>query len=751
MNNQNLIPKILHVDDNEDFLSIFHLNYRNWFDITSVESGEKALDLLADKYFDVIITDYDMPEMNGLELLTAIKRKKIPTPVIFYTGQGSEEIARQAFISGVSDYFTKELNAFAHKDKILNSIYRAIEIESANREKRESTWRIIRQQKFVLDIATSGSMAAGNLEDLFRTITGKASDILGVQKVSIWFFDENESVLRNAAHYDSTTGTHSNDLILKASDYPKYFSLLKELRVMNVWDVLTDPRMTEFVGTFNQPGEIVSLLVASIRVSGQFMGTFVIEQIGKNRKWTPDEVAFVGEIADQVAHAIINSQNRKAEDRERHLIAVLRAIRNVNQIITKVSNREDLLSQSCENLVENLGFQKACIKILNETGELERVFYSGTINTSPIQSGNNADNNRLFSYEKETLIRNELVRKKQGKGETGEYPFIGDDESVTIMSYRLKHSEKIYGVLTVAVLPEIATDSEMQALFMEVADDISFALSKIEMEETREKTEKILFELEERYEMAIKGAGLGVWDWDIPTGKVIFNERWAEMLGYDIQEIAPDFISWANLVHPDDLPYAKKVLNDHIEGKTDFYKTEHRMKSKSGEWVWILDCGKVFKRDEDGKPLRAIGIHLDINDLKKTEKALEESELKYRILFEHANDAIFVIKDLRIIQCNKKTEELFGANSEKIIGKTPMDLSPPYQPDGRDSTEKAEEVINNALRGEPQIFEWIHNRIDGTLFHSEISLKAMNLNGEDRLLCIGRDISNRNNVEPETT
>lgn len=136
------------------------------------------------------------------------------------------------------------------------------------------------------------------------------------------------------------------------------------------------------------------------------------------------------------------------------------------------------------------------------------------------------------------------------------------------------------------------------------------------------KTERILLELEQRYEMAIKGADIGVWDWNIQTGKVIFNERWAEMLGYSVEEISPDFVSWANLVHPDDLPYAKEVLDAHIVGKTSFYRTEHRLKSKSGEWVWILDCSKVFERDEEGKPIRAIGIHLDINDRKKAEEAL---------------------------------------------------------------------------------------------------------------------------------
>ncbi len=746
MSNRNLTPKILHVDDNEDFLSIFFLNYRSWFDITSVNSAAMALDLLSKKEYDVVITDYDMPEMNGLELLSSIKEIKIETPVIFYTGQGNEEIAREAFIKGVSDYFTKDLNAFAHKDKILNSIHRAIDIETANREKRESSWRIIKQQKFLLDLATSDSLISGNLDSLFREITAGTTEILKVERVSIWFFDDNKRLLESADIYDVETNTHFRGEILKVDEYPEYFKIIKDLRVLNVWDVQTDPVMAEFYGKQISSCEILSLLIASVRISGQMIGLVCFEQIGKNRKWTTDEAAFAGEIADQVAHAIINAQNRKAEERERHLNAVLRAIRNVNQIITKVSEREELLSKSCENLVENLGFEKATIKVLNESGEVEKEFDSGNIDKGFSQPMEKPDNLSLFSYEKEALSNSKLVIENFCCIPDGKEISSKNNEASAVMSFILKHSDKVYGVLTVFVSPEIAMDSELQSLFMEVADDISFALSKLEMEEAREIAEKTLFELEERYEMAIKGADLGIWDWDIPSGKVIFNERWAEMLGYNVKEIEPAFVSWENLVHPDDLSYIKRVLNAHIEGKTDFYKTEHRMKSKSGNWVWILDCGKVFRRDENGKPLRAIGIHLDISEKKKAEKALEESEKKYRILFEQANDAIFVIKDKKFFQCNGKTEDLFGLESENIIGKSPLDFSPKFQPDGKESADKALEIIENSLHGKAQIFEWMHQLPDGTPFLCEISLRSTNIDGDNYLMCIARKISDRKKI-----
>ena len=131
-------PRILHIDDDEDFLDVFRLMFGKHFDICSTDRANKALELLKDKKFACIITDYDMPKINGLELLSIIREKMPDIPVILYTGQGNEEVAREAFIKGASDYFTKEINSFAHREKMLNSINNAIKIRKANMEKKES-------------------------------------------------------------------------------------------------------------------------------------------------------------------------------------------------------------------------------------------------------------------------------------------------------------------------------------------------------------------------------------------------------------------------------------------------------------------------------------------------------------------------------------------------------------------------------------------------------------------------------------
>ena len=126
----------------------------------------------------------------------------------------------------------------------------------------------------------------------------------------------------------------------------------------------------------------------------------------------------------------------------------------------------------------------------------------------------------------------------------------------------------------------------------------------------------------ERLELALKGAKLGLWDWDIETGHVFFNKRWAGMLGYAVDEIEPSVEAWKKLMHPDDRDRVMAALNEHLEGRSDHYETEHRLLAKDGSWKWILDSGKVFERDEAGKPLRAAGTHRDITESKRLEEDL---------------------------------------------------------------------------------------------------------------------------------
>lgn len=139
----------------------------------------------------------------------------------------------------------------------------------------------------------------------------------------------------------------------------------------------------------------------------------------------------------------------------------------------------------------------------------------------------------------------------------------------------------------------------------------------------RKEAEQVLRESEERLNLALKGADLGTWDWNIQTGEVFFNERSAEIVGYTLEDLDPKNRTWDTLVHPEDQSQVTKLMTAHLEGKTPFYESVHRVRSKSGDYRWIQDRGRVFERDADGKPLRVAGTYLDI-----TQSKIEEMNQK---------------------------------------------------------------------------------------------------------------------------
>jgi PAS domain S-box-containing protein len=135
--------------------------------------------------------------------------------------------------------------------------------------------------------------------------------------------------------------------------------------------------------------------------------------------------------------------------------------------------------------------------------------------------------------------------------------------------------------------------------------------------------EEELRESEERLHLVMEGSKLGFWDWNIKTGEVQRNERWAEMLGYTLDEIKFTIKQWTDLHHPDDCESAWKSIQDHLDGKTPVHRAEYRMRSKSGEYKWILDQAMIVKRDERGNPLRMSGTHTDITEFKRQEELRE--------------------------------------------------------------------------------------------------------------------------------
>ena len=128
-----------------------------------------------------------------------------------------------------------------------------------------------------------------------------------------------------------------------------------------------------------------------------------------------------------------------------------------------------------------------------------------------------------------------------------------------------------------------------------------------------------------RLDLALRGANLGLWDWNVADDELFVDERWAAILGYDRDEIVPRVASWTKLLNPEDVERVERTFNEHlIEGLHETYSTEQRLRMKDGRWKWILDTGRVVERDADGKAVRMTGVILDIDRAKEHELMLEK-------------------------------------------------------------------------------------------------------------------------------
>ncbi|BBO78824.1 hypothetical protein DSCW_62410 [Desulfosarcina widdelii] len=195
----------------------------------------------------------------------------------------------------------------------------------------------------------------------------------------------------------------------------------------------------------------------------------------------------------------------------------------------------------------------------------------------------------------------------------------------------------------------------------------SLAAFANELEHRVKRRTRELKESESRLKLALEGAKEGLWTIDFVKGKMFFTNHSAEMLGYSLNDLGETSGKWDEITHPEDWPKVKKALMDHFEGRTSHYEAEYRARTKDGKWKWILGHGKVTKRDAQGNPKQAIGTHVDISKLKKTELNLRRSEERFKSLVENAPYGMLIINpDRSIAYSNPKFEEITGYLPEDL-------------------------------------------------------------------------------------
>lgn len=157
-----------------------------------------------------------------------------------------------------------------------------------------------------------------------------------------------------------------------------------------------------------------------------------------------------------------------------------------------------------------------------------------------------------------------------------------------------------------------------------------------------ESNTKSLLEVNKRLLEILDGTRAGTWEWNVQTGETRFNARWAEIVGYSLEELQPISIdTWIRLTHPEDLAQSNAALQAHFKGETPYYECEARMKHKNGNWVWVRDQGKVVSRTPDGQPDWMSGSHIDITREKQLQESREKSLEQLNALSRHVPGMLY--------------------------------------------------------------------------------------------------------------
>ena len=151
----------------------------------------------------------------------------------------------------------------------------------------------------------------------------------------------------------------------------------------------------------------------------------------------------------------------------------------------------------------------------------------------------------------------------------------------------------------------------------------------LEMQDTHQRLEQS----EERLRLALEATNDGVWDWSVASGRVDYSPGWVKLLGFESEELAPEYSSWESRIHPGDRDLVLENLKAHMEGQVENIFVEHRLKTKQGKWLWALGRGRVIERNPDGSPARVVGTVSNISTLKEAETQLRRlnEELEHRV------------------------------------------------------------------------------------------------------------------------
>jgi len=596
-------------------------------------------------------------------------------------------------------HFTEKVSAKIHGLLDEADIYRTVKEEFAKSKRYAAGIFLLTEDDSKLALAEF-SLSPERLKAVEKAT--------GLRSYKSFRIDLNRSgIYSRVARDGETLQANANDIIGELFPRPLAYLISKIMGYGKEKSILTP---------LYRHGKIIGVLTMT--------STDLVESFIPSVRNLAQHIATALELADHLA------EQRRAEDRIRYLNEVLRAIRNVNQLIAREGDRDRLLKGVCELFIETKGYYNAWVACLDEEGNL----------ASTASAGLGDEFNRLV----ERMKRGELPTwMREALQQHGVHVIVDPASAYTdgrlteshgsVLITRLEHGGRVYGLLAASV-PEEMVGEEEKSLFQEVALDIAYALSNLELEKARKRAERELRIKDSAIASSINAVALA----DLEGNLTYVNGSFLELWGCDEEEtLGKPAVKFWQMEEK-----ASKVVEALRDSGSWIGELVARRKDGS---TFDVQLSASMVVDEAGKPICMMCSFMDITERRKAEQALKESEERYRKLFEEALDAIFVAEaDTGIlIDCNRAACDLVGREKSELIGKHQRILHPPEMNQGEFSATFKQHLEEE----EGQVLETQVITKKGEIKEVAIKANTFEVKGKKLLQGIFRDITERKRTE----
>lgn len=271
--------------------------------------------------------------------------------------------------------------------------------------------------------------------------------------------------------------------------------------------------------------------------------------------------------------------------------------------------------------------------------------------------------------------------------------------------------------------------------------------SIVDDESERRSAQRALEDSERKLRLALEAAKQGIFDLNLATGEITVTPGDSTLLGDSPGALRETHAAWIERLHPDDRQRTLALLEGYLAGLTQMYRAEYRRRTPDGSWRWILSQGRVIDRDENGKPIRMLGTHTDVDDRKRAEEALRISEARLARVLEHVPDMVFINRDDRLTYVNPAGVRLLRAESEQqLIGRSVYSL---FSPEEHEKIRGRVETMRTRPESSAPVVIEKMVRLDGSVVPVEVNAISYSADGGIEIEVVCRDVSDRLTAERE--